>query len=118
MNDRTRDDYDLNQLLHPAQAFGHPSKVVNDQDLTLREARHSRILGVGRLHCRSVARSALKIWRPSSSVQRHYGGVADARCAGQRLSLPAGAPSPWPAAAQSQKSLGSQWRLSSVANST
>jgi hypothetical protein len=39
MNDRTRDDYDLNQLLHPAQAFGHPSKVVNDPDLTLNEKR-------------------------------------------------------------------------------
>jgi hypothetical protein len=25
--------------LHPAQAFGHPSEVVNDQDLTLNEKR-------------------------------------------------------------------------------
>ena len=39
MNDRTRDDYDLNQLLHPAQAFGRPSEVVNDPDLTLNEKR-------------------------------------------------------------------------------
>jgi hypothetical protein len=39
MNDRTRDDYDLNQLLHPAQAFGHPSEVVDDPDLTLNEKR-------------------------------------------------------------------------------
>jgi hypothetical protein len=39
MNDRTRDDYDLNQLLHPAQAFGHQSEVVNDPDLTLNEKR-------------------------------------------------------------------------------
>jgi hypothetical protein len=39
MNDRTSDDYDLNQLLHPAQAFGHPSEVVNDPDLTLNEKR-------------------------------------------------------------------------------
>jgi hypothetical protein len=39
MNDRTRDDYDLNQLLHPALAFGHPSEVVNDPDLTLNEKR-------------------------------------------------------------------------------
>ena len=37
MNDRTSDDYDLNQLLHPAQAFGHPTQVVNDPDLTLNE---------------------------------------------------------------------------------
>jgi hypothetical protein len=39
MNDRTCDDYDLNQLLHPAQAFGHPSEVVTDTDLTLNEKR-------------------------------------------------------------------------------
>ena len=39
MNDRTGDDYDLNQLLHPAQAFGHPSEIVNDPDLTLNEKR-------------------------------------------------------------------------------
>ena len=39
MNDRTRDDYDLDDLLHPAQAFGHPSEVVNDPDLTVNEKR-------------------------------------------------------------------------------
>ncbi|HUN94931.1 MAG TPA: hypothetical protein VMU69_01660 [Bradyrhizobium sp.] len=39
MNDRTCDDYDLSQLLHPAQAFAHPSEVVNDPDLTLNEKR-------------------------------------------------------------------------------
>ena len=39
MNNRTGDDYDLNQLLHPAQAFGHPSEVANDPDLTLNEKR-------------------------------------------------------------------------------
>lgn len=39
MNDRPNDDFDLNQLLHPAQAFGYPSEVVNDPDLTLNEKR-------------------------------------------------------------------------------
>lgn len=39
MNDRTCDDHDLDQLLHPAQAFGHPTEVVNDPDLTLNEKR-------------------------------------------------------------------------------
>ena len=39
MNDRTGDDYDLNQLLHPAQAFGRASEVVNDPDLTLNQKR-------------------------------------------------------------------------------
>jgi hypothetical protein len=39
MNDRTRDNYDLNQLLHPAQAFERPSDVLGDPDLTLNEKR-------------------------------------------------------------------------------
>ena len=30
---------DLDELLHPAQAFSHPSEVVNDPDLTLNEKR-------------------------------------------------------------------------------
>jgi hypothetical protein len=30
---------DLDQLFHPAQAFEHPSNVVNDPDLTLNEKR-------------------------------------------------------------------------------
>jgi hypothetical protein len=35
-----RDDvWDLDTLLHPAQAFEHPSDVVNDPDLTLNEKR-------------------------------------------------------------------------------
>lgn len=39
MSDRQTANFDLNQLLHPAQAFGHPSEVVNDPDLTLDEKR-------------------------------------------------------------------------------
>jgi hypothetical protein len=39
MKDRSRDTFDLNALLHPAQAFEHPSDVVNDPDLTLNEKR-------------------------------------------------------------------------------
>src|SRR5437764_8391779 len=31
--------YDLDALLHPGNAFGHPSDVVNDTDLTLSEKR-------------------------------------------------------------------------------
>jgi hypothetical protein len=31
--------FDLDALLHPAQAFEHPSAVVNDPDLTLNEKR-------------------------------------------------------------------------------
>lgn len=36
---RSDDAFDLDDLLHPAQAFGHPSEVVNDPDLTLNEKR-------------------------------------------------------------------------------
>jgi hypothetical protein len=32
-------DYDLDSLLRPAQAFGHPRNVVGDPDLTLNEKR-------------------------------------------------------------------------------
>lgn len=39
MNDRSRADFELDELLHPAQAFEHPSEVVNDPDLTLNEKR-------------------------------------------------------------------------------
>jgi len=39
-NDDDYDDrYDLDELLHPANAFAHPSEVVNDPDLTLSEKR-------------------------------------------------------------------------------
>jgi hypothetical protein len=37
MDDRTDDNFSLDELLHPANAFGHPSEVVNDADLTLNE---------------------------------------------------------------------------------
>lgn len=40
MKDKIREDvFDLNELLHPADAFEHPSEVVNDPDLTLTEKR-------------------------------------------------------------------------------
>ena len=34
-----KDNFDLDQLLHPAHAFSHPSEVVDDPDLTLNEKR-------------------------------------------------------------------------------
>jgi hypothetical protein len=36
---KTNDGYDLDDLLHPLQAFEHPSNVVTDSDLTLNEKR-------------------------------------------------------------------------------
>lgn len=40
-SNRERDpfDFDIDNLLHPAQAFEHPDEVVNDPDLTLNEKR-------------------------------------------------------------------------------
>jgi hypothetical protein len=40
-SDRKRDEFelDLDDLLHPAQAFEHPDEVVSDPDLTLNEKR-------------------------------------------------------------------------------
>ena len=32
-------DFDIDLLLHPASAFGHPTDVVRDPDLTLNEKR-------------------------------------------------------------------------------
>jgi len=34
-----KDRFDLNALLHPAQAYQHPSQVLADRDLTLSEKR-------------------------------------------------------------------------------
>jgi hypothetical protein len=39
ITDHGDDRYDLDELLHPANAFAHPSEVVNDPDLTLSEKR-------------------------------------------------------------------------------
>jgi hypothetical protein len=39
MTDRSDEKFNLDELLHPAAAFGHPSEVVDDPDLTLNEKR-------------------------------------------------------------------------------
>ena len=39
MKDTLKDRPALDQLLHPAQAFEHPSQVIADPDLTLNEKR-------------------------------------------------------------------------------
>jgi hypothetical protein len=33
MNDRSRDRFDLDEFLHPAQAFEHPFRLVDHPDL-------------------------------------------------------------------------------------
>jgi hypothetical protein len=39
MTNRSDENFNLDELLHPASAFGHPSEVVDDPDLTLNEKR-------------------------------------------------------------------------------
>lgn len=39
MTDSMNDNFSLDELLHPANAFEHPSEVANDPDLTLNEKR-------------------------------------------------------------------------------
>jgi hypothetical protein len=39
MEQNNEASFDLDDLLHPAQAFSHPGDVVNDPDLTLNEKR-------------------------------------------------------------------------------
>jgi hypothetical protein len=39
MSDRTDDTFSFDELLHPANAFGHPAEVAKDPDLTVSEKR-------------------------------------------------------------------------------
>jgi hypothetical protein len=39
MANATWNEFDLTELLHPAEAFGHPEEVLRDPDLTLSEKR-------------------------------------------------------------------------------
>jgi hypothetical protein len=39
MTQGSKKDFDLDQLLHPARAFGHPRQVLADPDLTVNEKR-------------------------------------------------------------------------------
>jgi hypothetical protein len=39
MTQTNRVHFELDELLHPAQAYSHPSEVVDDSDLTLNEKR-------------------------------------------------------------------------------
>jgi hypothetical protein len=39
MTDRSDENFNIDELLHPASAFAHPSEVVDDPDLTLNEKR-------------------------------------------------------------------------------
>ena len=58
MLDRMDDNFD--ELLHPANAFGHPSEVVNDLDLTLNEKRAILASWASDACARKAHRCALK----------------------------------------------------------
>lgn len=39
MTETGKDRFSLDELLHPARAFGHPNDVIADRDLTVNEKR-------------------------------------------------------------------------------
>jgi len=78
--------WDPNDLLHPAQAFEHPSYVVNDPDLTLNEKR-AILASWASDACAPEARPAFALrsrWQGTGSVRRCDGGSAHAGQASQR----------------------------------
>ena len=68
MNDRMHDDFNLDELLHPANAFGHPSEVVNDPDLTLNEKR-AILASWASDACAIEAAPELRAWPQGSPVR-------------------------------------------------
>jgi hypothetical protein len=74
-NRRNDGPFDLDTLLDPARAFAHPSDVVSDPDLTLREKR-AILSGWARRACAAQATSALL--RSADPTAVHYDDVVDA----------------------------------------
>jgi hypothetical protein len=78
-------DLDVNDLLHPAQAFAHPSHVVNDPDLTLNEKR-AILARWASDACAVEAAPALR-QAPGTAQPVHFDDVMDAlRTLDQRAS--------------------------------
>ena len=57
-----RFDFDLDDLLHPAQAFEHPRSVVEDPDLTLNEKRAILASWAGPLQSRNGRACPRRRW--------------------------------------------------------
>ena len=74
-NRRNDGPFDLDALLDPARAFAHPSDVVNDPDLTLREKR-AILSGWARRACATQATPALL--RATDATPIQYADVVDA----------------------------------------
>src|SRR2546430_17352357 len=70
-----RNEYDLDALLHPAQAFARPNDVVNDPDLTLSEKR-AILASWASDACAVEAAPALR--RPPGSNPVAFDGIMDA----------------------------------------
>jgi hypothetical protein len=84
MKNRSPDRFDLDELLHPAQAFDHPAEVVNDPDLTLkRESPNPCLLGFGCLRRGSCTGTSFRAPRRPGTFRRHHGRAEDARQAGR-----------------------------------
>jgi hypothetical protein len=73
-NRRNDGPFDLDALLDPARAFAHPSDVVNDPDLTLREKR-AILSGWARRACTQPTPAQR---RPANATPVHYDDVVDA----------------------------------------
>ena len=67
MTNRSIAKLDLEELLHPAQAFLHPSEVVEDPDLTLNEKR-AILASWASDACAIEAAPALRLARDGSHV--------------------------------------------------
>ena len=70
------DALDLNELLHPAQAFSHPSDVVTDPDLTLNEKR--AILASWASDACAVDSAPALRWPPNGARPIGFDDVMDA----------------------------------------
>jgi hypothetical protein len=78
-SDEVLGDWDLNDLLHPAQAFESPAAVLKDPDLTLNEKR-AILASWASDACAVEAAPDLRAasW-PHRAVRRDYGSAARSR---------------------------------------
>src|ERR1700750_709011 len=76
MKETAKETFELNQLLHPAQAFAHPSELVNDPDLTLNEKR-AILASWASDACAIEAAQELR-WAPGTKQPIRFDDVMDA----------------------------------------
>jgi hypothetical protein len=86
------DELNLDTLLHPAQAFEHPMRVVNDPDLTLSEKR-AILASWASDACAVEAAPALRLV-PGARRTVEFDDIIDALRALDRLVASTGQPKP------------------------